>query len=89
MNPNGAVAFEAEALQIEFFDEGIDDSYRVVLGNEVVETLWQQGDLASILSFDESLHPATRFSCVATIETSTSALSSVSTQPRPAPVLER
>jgi len=67
MNPNGAVAFEAEALQIEFFDEGIDDSYRVVLGNEVVETLWQQGDLASILSFDESLHPATRFSCVATI----------------------
>ena len=67
MNPNGAVAFEAEALQIEFFDEGIDDSYRVVLGNEVVETLWQQGDPASILSFDESLHPATRFSCVATI----------------------
>jgi hypothetical protein len=41
-------------------DSGIDDATRVVLTQAVVETLGQQGDLASVLSLDESLHAAGR-----------------------------
>lgn len=56
----GGLGAEAEALQLEFLDEGVDDSYRIVLGYEVIEACGQQADLASIFSFDESLHAATR-----------------------------
>jgi hypothetical protein len=51
----GLRAVEAGTLQIEFFDEGIDATYRVVLGYEVVKAFRQQRDLPSILSLDESL----------------------------------
>ena len=56
----GCRAFEAQSLQIELVDERIDDPHRVVFTDVVVETLGQQGDLASVLSLDESLHVAAR-----------------------------
>lgn len=54
----GPSAAEAEVLEVQFLDEGIHHADRVVLSNEVVEALRQQGDLRSVLSPDESLHVA-------------------------------
>jgi hypothetical protein len=45
-------------MQIQFLDEGIDDSHRVVFADIVVKALWQQSDLMTVLAFDESLHVA-------------------------------
>ena len=52
----GPDALETELRQIERVDESIDDSHRVVLGDEVVQRLRQQRDLVPILSFDEPGH---------------------------------
>ena len=49
-------AFKTQCMKIQFFDEGIDNSHRVVFADIVVKALWQQSDLLSILAFDESLH---------------------------------
>jgi hypothetical protein len=57
---------EAEALKVELLDKAIDDADRVVLADKVIEAFGQQCDLASILSFDESLHAARPLSRVAT-----------------------
>ena len=51
-------AGKAQRLQIEFFDEGIDRANRVVFGDVVVQALRQQRGLASVFTFDESLHAA-------------------------------
>ena len=51
-------AFKTQCMQIQFLDEGIDNSHRVVFAYIVVKALWQQSDLLSILAFDESLHVA-------------------------------
>src|SRR6476660_8920590 len=53
-------ALEAQSLQVELVDERVDDAYRVVFTDVVVETLRKQGDLASVLSLDESLHVRAR-----------------------------
>ncbi|MDR6539208.1 hypothetical protein J2739_005004 [Variovorax soli] len=45
-------------MQMQFLDEGIDNSHRVVFADIVVEALRQQSDLLSVLAFDESLHVA-------------------------------
>jgi hypothetical protein len=52
--------FEAELFEIQLVDEDVDDANRVVLTKVVVEKLGQQGDLASVLALDESLHVAAR-----------------------------
>ena len=44
--------------QIELLDERFDHAHRVVLGHIIVQARRQQGGLASILAFDESLHAA-------------------------------
>ena len=49
-------AVEPQCMEIEFFDERINDSYRVVFADIVVKALWQQSDLLSVLAFNESLH---------------------------------
>ena len=58
-------ATEAQRLKIEFIDEDIDNAYRVVLANVVVQTLGQQCKLASVLAFDESLHRPPRLNGLA------------------------
>jgi hypothetical protein len=50
----------AEDNPVRVVDERIDDTHRVVFSDVVVEALGQQGDLASVLSLDESLHVAAR-----------------------------
>ena len=52
----GHRAFETQRRQIEFLDKRIDDPDRVVLGDEVVQTLWNQRHLTSILAFDKARH---------------------------------
>jgi hypothetical protein len=49
-------AVETQLLQVELVDEGVNHPDRVVLGDEVVQALRHQGDLTSLLAFDESLH---------------------------------
>jgi hypothetical protein len=44
--------------QVELLDERFDDTHRVVLGHIIVQARRQQGGLASILAFNESLHAA-------------------------------
>ena len=44
--------------QIELLDERFDDTHRVVLGHIIVQARRQQSGLASVLAFNESLHPA-------------------------------
>ena len=51
-------ALEAQLRQIQLVDEGVDGAYRVVLGDPVVQSLWQQRGLGSALTFDEPLHRA-------------------------------
>ena len=53
-------AIEAKTQEIELFDERVDHADRVVFADEVVQALWQQRDLASIFSINESLHVAAR-----------------------------
>ena len=49
---------EAKAGQIQFVDEDVDHTHRVVRDDKVVKTLGQQRHLGSVLAFDESLHAA-------------------------------
>jgi hypothetical protein len=49
---------EAKARQIQFVDEDVDHTHRVVLDDKVVKTLGQQRNLGSALAFDESLRAA-------------------------------
>ncbi len=52
-------AVETKASQIQFVDEDIDHTHRVVRDDKVVKTLGQQRHLSSVLAFDESLHATT------------------------------
>jgi hypothetical protein len=45
---------------VQFLDERIHNAHGVVLSDEVVEALRQQGDLTSIFPLDESLHVVVR-----------------------------
>jgi hypothetical protein len=49
---------EAKARQIQFVDEDVDHTHRVVLDDKVVKTLGQQRNLGSALPLEESLHAA-------------------------------
>ena len=51
-------AFKPELPQVELLDERFDDTHRVVLGHIIVQARRQQGRLAAVLAFDESLHVA-------------------------------
>jgi hypothetical protein len=51
-------SFTSLARQIQFVDEDVDHTHRVVLDDKVVKTLGQQRNLGSPLPFDESLHAA-------------------------------
>ncbi len=51
-------AFKPELSQVELLDERFDDAHRVVLGHVIVQARRQQGGLAAVLAFDESLHVA-------------------------------
>src|ERR1022692_3644814 len=58
----GLYAFKTEPRQIQLIDEHINDPYRVILSNVVVEMLGEQGALRAIFAFDKSLHRALRLS---------------------------
>src|SRR5207247_8788006 len=75
-------AFKAQGLQIELVDERVDDAHWVVFTDVVVETLWQQGDLASVFSLDESLHAVARSAALPQFRRAPSPNQSVFTQPR-------
>src|SRR5678815_2625581 len=79
-------ALEAQSLQLELVDERIDDAHRVVFTDVVVETLGQQGDLASVLSLDESLHVTARVVALPRFCRARSGNQSVFTRPRPVAV---
>jgi hypothetical protein len=51
-------ANEAQQLQIEFFNGGIDRANWIVLTHAIVQTLGQQCGLVSVFTLDESFHPA-------------------------------
>src|SRR5271170_7674226 len=53
-------ALKAEPAQIQLLDEYINDPYRVILSDVVVEMLGEQGALRTIFAFDKSLHRALR-----------------------------
>jgi hypothetical protein len=48
--------------------ERIDHTHRIALAKVVIQTLRQQGDPASVLALDESLHVPTPLTLVATID---------------------
>src|SRR3546814_9028353 len=58
-------ATEAQRLKINLIDKDIDNAYRVVLANVIVQTLGQQCKLASVLAFDKSLHRPPRLNGLA------------------------
>ncbi len=76
-------AFEAEFLKIEFLDEGVDHSHRVVFAYIVIKTSRQQRDLLSVFAFDESLHGAPRLKQVHRFYFLMGGTGSLFTQPRP------
>lgn len=47
---------EPQGHHVRIVDEGINDSNRVVLCDEVIQALWQQCDLMPVLSLDVSGH---------------------------------
>jgi len=61
--------------------------YRVVFTDVIVETLGQQGDLASVLSLNESLHVAARSVALPSILPAALRDQSVFTRPRPEAVI--
>lgn len=76
-------AFEAECLKIEFLDEDIDHSHRVVFTDIVIKTFRQQRNLLPVFAFDESLHRAPRLERVHRFYFLTGRTGSLFTQPRP------
>jgi hypothetical protein len=52
----GCDAFETQRFQFQLFDEGLDDPHQVILGNEIIQTFWQQRYLLAVFAFNESLH---------------------------------
>ena len=56
----GHRALEAQRRQIEFLHKRVDHTDRVVRSDEVVQTLWNQRHLASILAFDKARHTGSR-----------------------------
>jgi hypothetical protein len=57
--------FEAQAGEVQFVDKRVDDPNRVVLANEVIQTLWQQRYLLPVLALDVSRHIGSciRYAC--------------------------
>jgi hypothetical protein len=51
---------EPQFPEVEFVDEGVDHSNRIVVSDVVVEAFREQGDLAAVGSLDESLHHPAR-----------------------------
>jgi len=84
----GLDALEAELRQIQLVDECIDDPHRVVLGDEVVQWLWQPRDLVPILSFDEPGHTDSISICFETLRGRPHSRTGVFTQARPIAVLQ-
>ena len=41
-------AFETQSMEIQLFDEDIDDSHWIVFTDKVVKALWQQRHLLSV-----------------------------------------
>ena len=52
---------EAQRLEIEPINEGVDRADRVVLAHVVVERRWKQRALAAFNPFDKPSHPTPRF----------------------------
>ena len=48
---------KAQCAKIEFVDEHLDDTNRIVLGDVVFKTIGKQCRLPAILAFDKTLHP--------------------------------
>jgi len=49
---------KTQRAKIEYFDERLDDSHRIVLGDEVLEAFRKQYRLCSALTLDKALHSA-------------------------------
>ena len=49
-------ALKAKLVQVQLIDEHINDPYRVILGDVVVEMLGKQRALRTIFAFDKPLH---------------------------------
>jgi hypothetical protein len=74
-------------LKIQFLDEGVDHSYRVVFADIAIKTFRQPRDLLSVFAFDESLHGTPRLKRVHQFYFLTGETGSLFTQPRPIPAL--
>ncbi len=53
-------AIKSQLGEVQFVDESIDHSDRVVLADVVVEAFWEEDALRSIFTFDEAAHPILR-----------------------------
>jgi hypothetical protein len=49
---------KTQRAKIECFDERLDDSHGIVLGDEVLDAFWKQYRLCSTLTLDKALHSA-------------------------------
>ena len=49
-------AFKAKLVQVQPIDEHINDPYRVILSDVIVQMLGKQSALRTIFAFDKSLH---------------------------------
>src|SRR3974390_771170 len=47
---------KTKLVQIQFIDKHVNDPYRVILGDVVVQMLGEQCALRTIFAFDKSLH---------------------------------
>ena len=54
---------ESQAGKIQLIDEDINDPYRVILSNEVIEPFGKQGALISVGTLNESFHPSPTRQC--------------------------
>ena len=51
---------KAQRFQVEFVNEDIDDTHRIVFRHVVVQAVGKQCRLPAILALDEALHPDPR-----------------------------
>jgi hypothetical protein len=73
----GHTTLEAERRKIEFLDEEVDNSNKVILANPVLEAIREKRDLFPVNTIDETRDPSLPLPCGSLPR------NSVFTQPRP------
>lgn len=48
--------FKSQPGDVELIDKEVDDACLVVFGDKIIETIWEQGGLKTILAFNKATH---------------------------------